>query len=401
MVTDWTTGGGGRSVEPVSSHNKPPVQQQRQRRQQQQQRYESWWQTCEQVADFQRQHGRVPCAIADAQGPLLPGEQALGLWCTEQQRCKAGSKGPPLTAEERAALQAVSGWRWWASKPVIKPWEERLQDVEEFFWKHGRLPRKTAGKSSPFLPGEQTRGRWVNRQRQQFRGHELPALSAERIAALERTPGWSWGDYLTTPWKIRCQQLQDFVRQHGGLPKVNLGRSDSGLPGEKELGGVVLEVRSLAAWELRCQQVEGFVRQHGRLPRAQESKVMPFQPNERELGVWCHAQRRRGRGTSKQPPLTAEQLAALAAVPGWFWYEVDRWEERRQQLEAFVRQHGRMPRRQATQKQPLLDGEHELGNWVKRQLRRHRGMERRAAPLTAKQLAALRSIPLWGGANDI
>ena len=93
---------GDRSVRPDNAEQKPPAQQQQQ--------HSSWLQTCEQVAAFQQQHGRLPRARADAQGPLLPGERPLGLWCTEQLRRKAGSKGLPLSAEERRALEAISGW---------------------------------------------------------------------------------------------------------------------------------------------------------------------------------------------------------------------------------------------------------------------------------------------------
>ena len=155
---------------------------------------DAWEQACPQVAAFQRQHGRLPRATADAQGqPLLPGERPLGLWCTEQQRRKAGSKGPSLTVQEQAALLAISGWSWWVTKPVTKPWEQWRQEVEAFYQQHGRLPRNSAGRSIPFLPGEQALGLWVNGQRDHYKGHMQPPLSAERIAALEGTPGWSWG----------------------------------------------------------------------------------------------------------------------------------------------------------------------------------------------------------------
>ena len=57
---------------------------------------------------------------------------------------------------------------------------------------------------------------------------------------------------------------------------------------------------------------------------------MPLQPNEAELGVWCMRQRQHLKGTKRnnQPPLTMEQQAALAAIPGWSWDDDDRWEQR-------------------------------------------------------------------------
>ncbi|GAB4822676.1 hypothetical protein N2152v2_009722 [Parachlorella kessleri] len=297
----------------------------------------AWEQACQQVAAFQRQHGRLPRASADEQGVLLPGEHPLGVWCTEQQRRKAGSKGPPLSAQERAAVLAIEGWSWWATKRVIKPWQRCY-----------------------FVPGEQALGGWINAQRKHFRGQQQPPLSPELIAALERTPGWSWGEYVVEPWEVRFQQVQDFVQQHGRLPR-RTARSNS-----------------------------------------------PFLPAEKELGVWVHSQRQkfkdqklsaeqrqRGKGsTNRSSALTAEQQAALAAVPGWYWDEDDRWEQQRQQLEAFVWQHGRMPRKEPTRQEALLTGEKKLSIWYKCQRQRQKGTSGFPA-LTAKQLAALEAIPLW------
>ena len=142
------------------------------------------------------------------------------------------------------------------------------------------------------------------------------------------------------------------------------------------------------------QQVQTFVHQHGRIPRLLRREHTAISPLERELGKWCDKQRQRWKGARDRPPLTAEQQAALAAVPGWFWDEDDRWGQQRQKLEAFVRQHGRMPRTKATRKEPLLQGEQQLGSWRRIQRQRQRGTGGRP-PLAAKQLAALEATPLW------
>ncbi|GAB4822659.1 hypothetical protein N2152v2_009705 [Parachlorella kessleri] len=404
---------------PASSSQRLPVQQPPS---------DAWELARQQVAAFQRQHGLLPRASADGQGALLPGERALGLWCTEQQRRKAGSKGPPLTARERKALLAIPGWGWWASRrvttmPVMKPWEQRRQEVEAFFQQHGRLPRATAGKASPFLPGEESMGQWVSNQRQQYKGNKQPPLSADRIAALEVTPGWAWEDYL--PWESRYQQVQDFVRQHSRLPREHAGKSNPLQPGEGELGNWCVMQRqrcrgqsqapplsadqqaALAAipgwywdfndiWEQQRQKLEAFHQQHGRLPRQTAGKLSPFLPGERGLGVWVTSQRQRFKGQRQQLPLPAEQQALLASIPGWYWdVEDDRWEQQRQKLDAFVRAHGRLPRVRPTPKGPLLEGERELAGWRQRQRQRERGTGI-YAPLSAEQQAALKATPLWG-----
>ena len=120
---------------------------------------------------------------------------------------------------------------------------------------------------------------------------------------------------------------------------------------------------------------------------------MPLQPREPQLAAWCNRQRQRQKGSTHLPPLTAEQQAALAAVLGWFWSEEEQWEQQRQQLEAFALQHGRLPRTYPTRKEPLAEGEKDLGHWLLHQTRRQRGAHM-TSPLAAEQLAALEAILL-------
>ena len=120
---------------------------------------------------------------------------------------------------------------------------------------------------------------------------------------------------------------------------------------------------------------------------------MPLQPSEKQLGMWCSKQRLRRKGSTNMPPLAPEQQAAVTVVPGWFWDRADQWEQRRQQLEAFVRQYGRLPRTYPTRKEPLAEGEKDLGHWLLHQTRRQRGAHM-TSPLAAEQLAALEAILL-------
>ncbi|GAB4815479.1 hypothetical protein N2152v2_002525 [Parachlorella kessleri] len=162
---------------------------------QQQPPKDPWEQARLQVIAFREQHGRLPRANADALGPLVPGERPLGLWCTTQQRRKAGSKGRPLTVQERASLASIPGWNWWPSKRERVSWEHRLQQLQEFVQQSGRLPRSTASSDHPFLPNEKQLGPWALTQRNRYKGHKQPQLSTEQVAALESVPGWYWAAY--------------------------------------------------------------------------------------------------------------------------------------------------------------------------------------------------------------
>lgn len=65
-----------------------------------------WGATCQLLAAFQETHGRLPRHSNE-----VDGERRLAAWCTVQRRRKEGSAGSPLSAEERAALEAVPGWQ--------------------------------------------------------------------------------------------------------------------------------------------------------------------------------------------------------------------------------------------------------------------------------------------------
>jgi hypothetical protein len=337
-------------------------QQQKQKQQQEQEQQEpqgdlqQWEQMRQQVLAFQQAHGWLPRQGANKLGKLVEGERRLGKWCTQQRRRQNGSKGPPLSGSQVAALEAIPGWRKQAAGthrpygPRVS-WEQRRLEVVAFCAQHGRWPRERGSKALPLLPGEEELGRWCNTQRQRWKGNTSYGrpLTPEQAAALEAVHGWFW------------------------------------------------EERQREPWEARYQQVAAFLRQHGRFPRRIATKDKPFGEGEQELANWCSAQRQRWRGNIK-PPLTPEQVAALEALPDWRWEErAEAWEQRRQQLAAFVQQHGRLPRSKGSQSRPPLEGEKELGTWLSHQRWLLRGHSAYAA-LSAEQLAALdASIPGWRG----
>lgn len=66
-------------------------------------------------------------------------------------------------------------------------------------------------------------------------------------------------------------------------------------------------------------QVSPFAAQHGRLPRRKGGKPSPLVAGEQQLGDWCKYQRQQRKGSKHgSDEWTAEQVAALEAIPGWF-----------------------------------------------------------------------------------
>ena len=78
----------------VRAKQEPPPRVQQGQRQPQPQP-SSWSHLCEQVAAFQQQHGRLPLASGDAQGPLLPGERPLGCGAQSSSGARQAARSRP------------------------------------------------------------------------------------------------------------------------------------------------------------------------------------------------------------------------------------------------------------------------------------------------------------------
>lgn len=226
-------------------------------------------------------------------------------------------------------------------------WEKRLQQVLAFQAAYGRIPRQTAGESSPFIPGEKELGVWCGYQRRRRDGTVGTPLSAQQDKALSAVPGWQWG-------------RQRYTRQ---------------------------------PWEAWYTQVVEFVMREGRIPRMTAGRHAPLLAGERVLAVWCDGQRQRWKGQGRQGPLSPNQVAALEAVPGWYWqqFRTEPWEERYTQVVEYVQLHGRFPRLSGS---GVSRREARLGHWCKAQRQRYK-LHRGHAPMTPTQEAALEAIPGW------
>ena len=233
-----------------------------------------------------------------------------------------------------------------------------------FHRQHRQLPRHKDSAAQPFAEEEAELGLWchVQRQRKKGRGTRSP-LSPAQVKELEALPGWRW------------------------------------------------ETDPAAEWEAMRRQVAGFAQQHGSLPRATGAGVPA---EERRLGKWCDRQRRRKRGTLA-PPLSAEQEAALAAIPHWDWGQAHKqqpqeefevpaaWAQQLQLVIAFQLRHGRLPgeaagrQQQQQQQQPppaAVEGEAELAAWCEEQRQYAEGIDC-GQRLSPQQAAALGALPRW------
>ncbi|SDT03694.1 helicase associated domain-containing protein [Microbacterium paraoxydans] len=131
--------------------------------------------------------------------------------------------------------------------------------------------------------------------------------------------------------------------------------------------------RDRGPWWAAYERVAEHAYALGRLPRLSDG--VPA-----DVVGWAAGQRR-------ATMLTADQKAALRALPGWSDRpRADAWEERAEELRRFIAAEGRLPRVRGT-----LPGESALAHWVSRQ--RVAEADGRLSPERVRLLAyATRSI---------
>ncbi|WP_201408832.1 DEAD/DEAH box helicase [Mycobacterium paraintracellulare] len=120
----------------------------------------------------------------------------LGGWVVEQR-----AERQNLSAERKAALEAVPGWSWTVSKDA---WDEKYEMVWKFADRegHARVPQSHV-EDGVYL------GKWVSVQRR-----TRNKLTAERRARLESLPGWSWDPY-ADQWEKAFKLLEEYTSEHG------------------------------------------------------------------------------------------------------------------------------------------------------------------------------------------
>ena len=196
-------------------------------------------------------------------------------------------------------------------------WERRLQEVEAFAAKHGRLPFSKADDYS-----EKILGGWLKNQGSNVQMQRMPAHRAEKLLAsspliCRRARGWLTGD-ADGLFKENCKELRHYLRRHHQMPVQT--RNDATA---RKLGQWLAKVRVRAAllspnkirmlhevdplvkaevkrwqdtpqrvsrpkWEQRLRELSGFVSARGRLPKSSPGCTI-----ERRLYNWLNSECRR------------------------------------------------------------------------------------------------------------
>jgi superfamily II DNA or RNA helicase len=165
-----------------------------------------------------------------------------------KQRQDYKQKKTCMTVERIAALNATPGWKW----EEEDSWEPNRLHWLSQYQKLGKKPSEDSKDSD-----EKKAGQWQSTQRQDYKNK---IMIADRIAALNATPGWFW----------KSEDTWEPNRIH---------------------------------WLSQFQKL-------GRTPSA-----MSKDSHEKKAGQWQHNQR----DAYKKKNIIPKRIAALNATPGWSW----------------------------------------------------------------------------------
>jgi hypothetical protein len=309
---------------------------------------------------------------------------ALGQWMALQRQAYRRGR---LAVSRRKHLEQIPGWSW---RPHEAGWQLGLARLAQFAEREGHARVPLDHRELGF-----DLGKWVNRQRHDFRNSRL---SDSRKRELERTPGWVWLPY-ERKWEEGTARIAAFVREHGHarIPQTHvtaegfqLGAWAKIQRGEYRRGKLRSDrqhfLEALPGWEWEPDKAkwrigfENLVRfakreGHAQVPAGHIEGAYP-------LGQWVTVQRQ----AFRKRTLGDDRARLLVGVPGWLWdpFEAS-WQEGRTSLERYVLREGHalVPQKHQEQGFPL-------GTWVARQRRNYL-----TGKLSDERLRFLRSVRGW------
>ncbi|MDX5929434.1 DEAD/DEAH box helicase [Acidiphilium acidophilum] len=140
-------------------------------------------------------HGKVPIQHVEPDG------FKLGIWVASRRK---NYRQGVLSAERIAALEAIPGWTW---DVLNAQWDQGIFTLRAFVEREGHANIH----SKHVEPDGFKLGNWVGGRRKEYLEG---ILSAERIAALEAIPGWTWSVF-SARWDDGMIALRAFVEREG------------------------------------------------------------------------------------------------------------------------------------------------------------------------------------------
>jgi len=201
---------------------------------------EEWQTNCDLLEQFVEEFNKLPLKRTEYK------EVKIGSWMSNNRHRKKIGK---MTTERIEKLDAIPGWVW--ELDIDEEWQLNYDLIIQFVDEFNKLPLTKTEYQEVKI------GSWMSQQRVAKKNDKM---SIERIADLEKIPGWIWG----TDWESRYNLLVQFVYKFKKLP----------------------------------------------LKRTEYKEV--------KIGSWMTRQHAIKKGTEKGK-LTQKRIEKLEAIPGWKW----------------------------------------------------------------------------------
>lgn len=307
----------------------------------------------------------------------------LGQWVAS---CRERYWASQLTDVQVALLEALPGWTW--NGAAAREWHRSLAGLHRYAARHDA----SAIPLDAVIAAHRI-GVWVGLQRSAY---AAGALSADRIALLEKVPGWKW--FAVPRWERGLAALIDYVAANGtaDVPAADVfadfalghwvdrqreNHRAGSLTSPQERALLALPGWRWAAteelWRKGFEALLSYVEEAGTAAVPQRARV-----GDVSLGSWVNQCRR----SFKMGTLRSFKVRQLQALPGWQWSpQDDAWQVGLDLLRSYVAESGH-----AHPARSLRYEDFPLGEWVSRQRTRHR-----AGRLNAQRAADLGSVPGW------
>jgi superfamily II DNA or RNA helicase len=195
---------------------------------------DSWDKGFASAKRFLEEHGHItPAQREKAHG------YPVGHWIATQREAYTNGR---LAADRAERLQSLSGWRW---NVLDAKWAEGLSALRQYTDRTGTAAVPLLWKEDGFALG-----RWVAKQRQNFRSG---SLGLARTELLDSIPGWQW-DPLDAEWEKAFAHLTAFAVREGHA-RVPTKHSEHGFP--------------LGAWAARQRQAH----KAGTMPTSRKTRL--------------------------------------------------------------------------------------------------------------------------------
>ena len=254
-------------------------------------------------------------------------------------------KGTKLSEERIAALNATEGWKWDSD-----PFQENLDHwITQYQQNGNKTPSKTAKD-----PEEKRAGQWQGQMRNNYKntienkkGPNVVKLSEERIAALNATKGWKWGeddpfqenlDHWITQYRHNgnntpIQHSKDLEEKHAGQwqsqMRQNYKNTINNKKGTKLSEERIATLNATKGWKWEeddpfQENLNHWITQYQKRGIKKPSQSAK-DPDKKRAGQWQNNMRQNYKNTieNKKGPkvvkLSEERIATLNSTEGWEW----------------------------------------------------------------------------------